>query len=604
MASEKKDEKNIKDNPESEQDDENSNEDGLRDKGSKLMTLAKRRGFFWISNEIYGGSAGFYDYGPLGSRLENRIIEKWREIFVVREGFAEISTPLITPEVVFEASGHIKEFTDLMVECEKCAEPYRADHLLTELHPNPDNLKADEVDGLILKNNIKCQTCGGKISKAYPFNLMFKTSIGPGGKRIGYLRPETAQGMFVNFHLLYRYFREKLPFGVVQIGHAFRNEISPRQGMVRLREFRMAELEYFVDPDNKTHPDFANIKDLVLPLLPSENQGNEDTMEILKISLESALEKKIICNETLCYFIGLTYNFLKSIGLQDSVIRFRQHNEFEMAHYAEDCWDAEILTSYGWLECVGIADRSAYDLSQHNKASGYNLSASVHYENPVENEVRKIILNQKELGKKYRELAKKIKTAVERLTADDVPEDNEPLKVVIDDKSMEIDVSCFEIKLVKEKVFGQKIIPHVIEPSFGIGRILLGLLENSYYENDKGFRVLGLKPGISPFDAGVFPLMAKPELISKTKSCIDILKKKKLLVYYDEAGSIGRRYARMDETGTPFCITIDYDTLDKDTVTIRERDTANQIRIPVSDLGVIMADLIESDLSFSDIKGV
>jgi glycyl-tRNA synthetase len=577
-------------------------ESPLEGRAAKIMMLAKRRGFFWNSNEIYGGSAGFYDYGPLGSSLENNIIQKWRNQFVLREGFAEISTPIITPEKVFEASGHLKEFTDLMVECEKCSEPYRADQLLTDLHPNPDGLDADEVNVIIDNNNVRCPSCGGKLTFPYPFNLMFKTNIGPGSKRIGYLRPETAQGMFVNFHLLYRYFREKLPFGIVQIGRAFRNEISPRQGMIRLREFNMAELEYFVDPSNKTHSNFDKMKDIKLTILSAKAQVNDSENSSSKMTLGDALNQGILCNDVMAYFIGLTNQYLISIGLSDSSLRFRQHLDTEKAHYAEDCWDAEILTSYGWIECVGIADRSCYDIERHNEYSGHTLAVTIHHDTPIEKEVKKIIVDNKNLGRKYKGLSKNIKTALENMDPSKIPEGQEPLTLTVNGEPYEISRDNFEIQSVTEKEFGKKIIPHVIEPSFGMDRILFGLIENAYYERDNDYRVLRFLPQIAPIKVGVFPLMAKSDLSEMAQKCLEILKVKNLMTYYDESGSIGRRYARMDEAGTPFCVTIDYDSLKENTVTIRERDSTEQVRLKIEELPQVMADLIDGICRFNDLK--
>jgi glycyl-tRNA synthetase len=533
-------------------------DNNLENIGSKVMTLAKRRGFFWNSNEIYGGSAGFFDYGPLGARLESNLVEVWREYFVINEGFLEISTPIVTPEQVFDASGHVKEFTDLMVECKSCSEPYRADHLLTEYHSNPDNLTAVEVNDLIMSNSIKCQNCGGDLKEAYPFNLMFQTKIGPGSTRKGYLRPETAQGIFVNFHLLYRYAREKLPFGAVQVGRAFRNEISPRQGIIRLREFRMMELEYFVDPEKKTHSEFERMKDTRLLMIPSESECGSGGDSVVEVSLSEALEKNILCNELIAYFIGLTYQYLTAVGLKKSQIRFRQHQKTEMAHYAEDCWDAEINTSYGWIECVGIADRSCYDLEQHIKASGHTLAVTVHHPSPIEKEVKKIVVNNKALGMKYKTLAKKIKTALEEFDSESIPGKNEAVEIQLNGEKYTIEPDCFDIENVIEKEYGRKIIPHVIEPSFGLDRILFALIENSFYERENGYRVLSFRPKIAPTNVGVFPLMTKPELTDVTKKCLKMLREKGLYTFYDESGSIGRRYARMDETGTPLLILISF----------------------------------------------
>ena len=215
---------------------------------SKILSMAKRRGFIYPAFEIYGGVAGFYDYGPLGSILKGNIISCWRRYFVYNERCAEIVTADITPEEVFIASGHVEEFKDFMVQCTKCKSAFRADHLVSDIEVNADNLTKEELEDVLNRNNIKCPDCKGELSPPRPVNLMFETNIGLGNPRHAYLRPETAQGMFINFHNLYRYFREKLPFGGAQIGRGFRNEISPRQGIIRLREMTLAELEYFFNP--------------------------------------------------------------------------------------------------------------------------------------------------------------------------------------------------------------------------------------------------------------------------------------------------------------------------------------------------------------------
>jgi len=569
-------------------------------KAARIYEIAKRRGFFWSSNEIYGGSAGFFDYGPLGSRLECNLVETWRDIFIIQEGFAEISTPVITPEDVFSASGHLKEFTDLMVQCKKCNEHFRADLLLSEHHPNPDSLDAAEINQLISNFQIKCPVCAGTVSEAFPFNLMFKTEIGPGSSRIGYLRPETAQGMFINFHLLYRYFREKLPFGIVQIGSAYRNEISPRQGMIRLREFKMAELEYFIDPSERTHQDFKKIRELKLPMLSKEAQKNP-AAEPVMMNLENAIVNNILTNEVMAYFIALTNQYLMAIGLDETNIRFRQHLDTEKAHYAEDCWDAEIKTSYGWIECVGIADRSCFDLEQHNKASGHTLAVTVHHEKPLEKKKKKLIINNKNLGQRFKGLAKKIIKELESFDVEKIPDDDSPIRLNIEGQDIAIGRDCFDVKTVIEKEFGKKIIPNVIEPSFGIDRIIYGLLENAYYERDNGFRVIKLPPHIAPIKAGIFPLISKPELSELAKKCREMLTCRKILTYYDESGSIGRRYARMDETGTPFCVTIDFDSLADKCVTIRERDSTDQKRKGIEELPQLLEELITGIKEFKEI---
>ena len=344
----------------------------MADKYEQVLELAKRRGFLWNSFELYGGTAGFFDYGPLGAMLKRRVENIWRDIFVINEGYYEIEAPTIGIEDIFIASGHVGGFSDPLTECQKCHEDFRADHLVKDILENPDTLSAEELTDVIGKNNVKCPECGGKLGKVYEFNLMFKTAIGPGGKRTGYLRPETAQGMFVDFPRLVKFYRDHLPFGATQIGKAYRNEISPRQGVIRLREFTQAEAEIFIDPRDKTHPKFKEVADISMNLYSQDGQVSG---EIKKMSLGDAVKNGIIAHEFLAYCLAMTYQFLIRVGVSPDKLRFRQHMKDEMAHYAADCWDAEILSDrFGWVEVVGIADRTDFDLKAHAKQSEKELS--------------------------------------------------------------------------------------------------------------------------------------------------------------------------------------------------------------------------------------
>jgi glycyl-tRNA synthetase len=344
-----------------------------------VLSLCKRRGFIWPAYEIYGGIAGLYDYGPMGAAMKNNIIHTWRKAYTLGEGFVEIDADTIGPEIVFKASGHLDQFSDALVSCKKCKSPFRADHLLKDHHPNPATLSHEDMDSLIEKAGVVCIECGGEISKVEDFNLMFKTLIGPGtAGRVGFLRPETAQGMFYNFNSLHRHMREKLPFGVIQIGRGYRNEISPRQGVIRLREFNMMEAELFIDPKDKTWPRFDSIKQDQIKLVPNEPGDTE-----ISVSLEEALRKGIIANETLAYFVGFTQRFLVTVGVDPERLRFRQHLKTEMAHYAADCWDAEALLSFGWTEIVGIADRGCWDLSRHIEFSNVEMNGFRRYDEPA-----------------------------------------------------------------------------------------------------------------------------------------------------------------------------------------------------------------------------
>lgn len=561
----------------------------------KVLTLAKRRGFLWPASEIYGGVAGFYDYGPLGSIMKHNIEDVWRRYYVLGEGFAEISSTMISPEEVFIASGHVNEFKDFLVECKKCGEVYRADHLVKEYEPNADALSAQELEDIITRENIVCTRCKGSLSSPKPFNLMFELGIGAGlkGGRKGYLRPETAQGIFTNFGLLYRYFREKMPFGVVQIGPGFRNEISPRQAIIRLRELNMAEAELFVRPEDDNWPRFDDLGEEMLTLVP--NQG-EKVVTTLKI----AVEKGIIKKKVLGYFITLTQKFLLDVGVDPDRLRFRQHLQDEMAHYAADCWDAEALTSFGWVEVVGVADRTCYDLEGHIKHSKQDLTAFERFEEAIEEEKRKVVAKSEILGPKFKKDAGKIKAALEEMDGDEL-EGKDSVTLNIDGQSFEVGKECFTIETVKEKVSGKRYVPSVIEPSYGIDRIFYTILEHAYQE-EEDYVTLSLDPRIAPIKVGVFPLMAKEDLISKAKPIDHDLRKEGILTYYDDSGSIGRRYARMDEVGTPFCITVDYDTLKDESVTIRDRDSKEQVRVKISDVLDVLDGLLMGKGKLDDIN--
>ncbi|WP_456471511.1 glycine--tRNA ligase [Methanocaldococcus sp.] len=554
----------------------------------KVMDLAKRRGYLWSSFEIYGGIAGFVDYGPLGCLLKNNIINKFRNIYIVKEGFYEIESPTVTPYDVLKASGHVDNFTDPIVECKNCLESFRADHIIEEnVDINTEELSLKELEEVIKKYNIRCPKCGGEFGEVKKFNLMFITKIGPGKGREGFLRPETAQGIFIQFKRLAQFFRNKLPFGVVQIGKSYRNEISPRQGVIRLREFTQAEIEYFVHPKKKEHKKFDLVKDEIVPLLPAENQIKGEG--IINISLEEAVNKGIVRHQTIAYFIAQTKKFLEDIGIDKNKIRFRQHLPNEMAHYAIDCWDAEIYTErFGWIECVGIADRTDYDLKSHMAHSGEDLSVFVETE---EREVEdyEINLNYKVVGKIFKKDTKLIESYLKGLSLEDkekiVKELNEKgfIEICLKDKTFKLEKDHLNIKKVKKIIKGEKIIPHVIEPSYGIDRIFYCLLEHSYREEED--RVyLDLKPSVAPIKAYVLPLVNKEGMPEIAKEIRDMLRENNIIAEYDDSGAIGRRYLRADEIGVPFCITVDGQTLKDRTVTVRERNTRKQERVKIDEL--------------------
>ena len=534
----------------------------------KVMMMAKRRGFIYPSFEIYGGVAGFYDYGPLGSQLKNNIENLWRKFYLMKDVCIEISTPTVTLYEVLKASGHVEEFTDLTVDCEKCKTSYKVEDIID---------KKLTVSQAVKEDKIKCPTCGSKLKDAHDVNLMFSTTIGIGEGRKGFLRPETAQGIFTDFHLLYRYARERLPFGVVQIGKGYRNEVSPRQATIRLREFSMAEAEIFFDPLDKKHPNFDKVKDKELYLF--------DNKKDMKLSLDKAIKTKVINNQALAYYMYLTQEFLLTAGVDPKKFRFRKHAPDELAHYATECWDAELFSErFGWIECVGIADRSAYDLNAHIESSGTDMYAQRKYDELKIVDVKKIVPNMGVLGPLFKGKAGKIKEILEKMEV----KESKNISVTVDGETIKIPEKCYEIVQTKEKISGEKFVPHVIEPSYGIDRILYMVLEQNYSETKKKeeeeYKILKLTPIVAPIKVGIFPLVGDDKLVKIANKIDDELRSLGISTYYDDGGTIGRRYARMDEIGTPFCITVDHDTLKDNKVTVRDRDTTEQERIKLDGL--------------------
>ncbi len=539
-----------------------------------VLSLCKRRGFLWPSYDIYGGMAGMYDFGPLGVALKNNIENHWRRLYVLQEGFLELSCPLVAPEPVFKASGHLDTFSDMYVECTKCGETYRADHLAKDLHENPATLDEAQLGGLLREKGVRCPSCKGDLTEPRRFNLMFKTMVGAGKAKAGYLRPETAQGMFVNFQQVYRLGRERLPVGAVQVGKAFRNEISPRQGLIRLREFHQMEAELFVDPDDKTWPRFGPVKGERLMLVANTGEAKE-------LTLEQAVRDKVIVNEVLAYFMWLTHRFAADIGLDPARMRFRQHERTEMAHYASDCWDLEAELGYGWIELVGVADRGCYDLSAHIAHSDADLTAFERFEEPKEVEREAVKVKFDVMGKMFKGETKAVAEALSKMPVGSVKGRKE-VAVQVGGKAYSVPSECFEVAMRKEKVTGRKFVPHVIEPSYGVDRIVYAVMEHAYSRSKKedgDYVTLRLKGLVAPYKAGVFPLMAKDGLGDIASGIHASLSAAGMHAYLDDAGSIGRRYARMDEVGTPCCITVDYQTKDDGTVTIRDRDSSEQRRV-------------------------
>ncbi|KAK0495468.1 hypothetical protein EDD18DRAFT_1169383 [Armillaria luteobubalina] len=603
---------------------------------TQLEALLSRRFFYAPAFEIYGGVAGLYDYGPPGSALQANIISEWRKHFIVEESMLELDTTIMTPSPVFETSGHVARFADWMVKDTKTGDVLRADHLVknvlsarladdnevrlgTQQPVDPaaakkkkkdktppkvaldpavakeyevilaqlDNYSGPELGELCKKYNIRNPDTDNEVGEPQQFNLMFASSIGPTGQHPGFLRPETAQGHFLNFSRLLDFNNGRVPFASAQIGRSFRNEISPRAGLLRVREFTMAEIEHYVDPEDKSHVRFKEVRDVILVLLDRHVQASGRT-EVVDMSVGEAVDKGIIANETLGYFMARIYQFLLKIGINRSRLRFRQHMGNEMAHYATDCWDAEIENSTGWTECVGCADRAAYDLTVHSKKTGHPLVVRQYLKEPIVTEKLVGDLNKKLVGKSFKQDAGGLTKHIENL---DEPELFK-LKEDLSKGNVKIETSegkTFELSpefiTIEKKTFKQNIreyTPNVIEPSFGLGRILYTLLEHNFWsrEQDKERGVLSLPAVVAPTKVLIVPLSSREEfdpiVAEICTSTMVIAHDEVTLTPYapmtaaklrragvfsrvdDSNVSIGRRYARNDELGTPYGITVDF----------------------------------------------
>ncbi|PGH32828.1 glycine-tRNA ligase [[Emmonsia] crescens] len=628
-----------------------------------LDSLLRRRLFYTPSFEIYGGVSGLYDYGPPGCALQANVVDLWRKHFVLEEDMLEVDCTMLTPHEVLKTSGHVDKFADWMCKDPKTGEIFRADHLVEEVLESRlkgdkeargqkvevneekeakrkkkakevkavklddalvteyeeilakiDNYTGEELGQLITRYEIKNPTTGGHVLPPVSFNLMFQTSIGPSGGVPGYLRPETAQGQFLSFQKLLEFNQQSMPFASASIGKSFRNEISPRSGLLRVREFLMAEIEHFVDPEGgKKHPRFHEVQDLELSFLNREIQLSGST-KVERMTIGKAVTDKIVDNETLGYFLARIQLFLLKIGIDESKIRMRQHMMNEMAHYAKDCWDAELFTSYGWIECVGCADRSAYDLTVHRNKTGAPLFVRETRSEPLRIEEWQIDLDKKKFGPRFKKDGKTVEAAVNALTQDLREKLSLDLK---QNGKIEIDVEGVgsgKVELEKDIINIEKrtrventreYTPNVIEPSFGIGRILACLMEHVYWSrpDDEARGVLSFPPIVAPTKVLLVPLSNHPSfqpLIHRLT-----LKLRRLGVSNrvdDSSASIGKRYARNDELGTPFGITVDFQSVKDSTFTLRERDTTKQVRASEEEICKAVKSLVDGEETWEDIK--
>ena len=441
----------------------------------KIVSLCKRRGFVFQSSEIYGGIGGFWDYGPLGVELKNNIKRAWwKAVVQERDDMVGLDAAIVMNPTVWKASGHLDTFADPMVDCKECKRRFRADELT---HGVPASAHGHAAEAPV----VRCPECGGELTEARMFNLMFRTYVGPveDDASVAYLRPETAQGMFVNFGNVLQTTRKKLPFGMAQIGKAFRNEITPGNFIFRDREFEQMEIEYFVKPgtDEEWHQ----------------------------------------------HWVEERHRWYLNLGLSSERLRVRRLDREELAHYAKDTYEVEYLFPMGWSELEGIANRTDFDLSRHAQFSGKVLEYF-------------------------------------------------------------------------DEEMGEHVVPYVIEPSSGVDRLLMAFLMDAYDEEEvRGETrvILRLHKGLAPTKVAVLPLSRNEQLVPPARE-VWALVRRHFMTQFDDAQSIGRRYRRQDEVGTPLCVTVDFDTLTDQAVTIRERDSMEQVRVPIANLVAALREKLES----------
>ncbi|KAJ5888925.1 hypothetical protein N7495_008966 [Penicillium taxi] len=627
-----------------------------------LESMLRRRMFYTPSFEIYGGVSGLYDYGPPGTALVANMTDLWRKHFVLEEDMLEVDCTMLTPHDVFKTSGHVDKFADWMCKDPKTGEILRADHLVEEVLESRlkgdkeargqkvvvdaekeakkkkkskeskavklddavvkeieetlaqiDNFGGPELEAIIKKYDIRNPSTDGVVNPPVSFNLMFQTAIGPSSNMPGYLRPETAQGQFLNFAKLLEFNQQSMPFASASIGKSFRNEISPRAGLLRVREFLMAEIEHYVDPEGgKKHPRFAEVKDIEMTLLDRNVQLSGST-KTTKMTIGKAVETGLVDNETLGYFMGRIQLFLLKLGIDFNKLRFRQHMANEMAHYAQDCWDAELQSSYGWIECVGCADRSAYDLTVHKNKTGAPLVVRETRAEPLRIEEWQVDLNKKKFGPRFKKDAKTVESAIDALSQ----ELREKLSLdLTSNGKIEVDVAGVgsgKVELEKDLITIEKrtridnvreYTPNVIEPSFGIGRIMYCMIEHNYWsrEGDEARGVLSFPPAIAPTKVLLVPLSTNAAFKPYTQQISSKLRRLGVSNRVDDSSaSIGKRYSRNDELGTPFGITVDFQSVQDNTFTLRDRDTTKQVRASEDEILQAVKSLVDGDETWQDI---
>ncbi|MFW6286239.1 MAG: glycine--tRNA ligase [Nanoarchaeota archaeon] len=500
----------------------------------ELAKFCKNKGFVFQAAEIYGGLAGFFDFGPLGVELKNNIKSLyWKHFVLKREDIVGQDGSVITNPKVWKASGHVDNFGDLILTTKDTKTKLRADHFIEdELKIPADGMNAQEIQDLINKNNLKYK--GEDFEEIKDFNLMFNTQVGADTTKtsMAYLRPETCQSIFPNFKLIADCARQKLPFGIVQSGKAFRNEISPRDFVFRSREFEQIEMEYFFNPQTKCSYLTDNHLNTKMQFLSAQNQDNNSN-KMIEVTIKDLLDQNKLSDYHAFWLVEFFNFFNKEVGLSFENLRIREHVKTELSHYSSATFDIDYNYPMGFKEMIGIAYRGNYDLTQHQIHSKSKLDFF-------------------------------------------------------------------------DETTHTKLLPHVIEPSAGVERFMMAVLFEAY-NNDtlRGNVVLSFKPNLSPYKVAIFPLMNKAVLSTKARELYNELIEEEIAVMYDKSGSIGKRYARQDEIGTPYCITIDFETIEegdkKDTITIRNRDTTEQKRISTNNLSDVINKLIKDKIKFEDL---
>ncbi len=487
-----------------------------------FTSFIQEAGLIWGPEpEIYGGLSGFYTYGPLGKLLKNKVENSVRRVFNTY-GFRELEGPTVMPDVVWKASGHLETFNDPVIYTKDGKESYRVDKLLEEQGVEIKEFNDKALLDLVKKHKLKAPNGKELKLEIERQSLMMKTKVA--GKDAS-LRPETATVTYLPYLRFYNYFRKKLPLGVFQIGKAYRNEISPRQSVLRGREFTQAEGQIFVDPKEKNNWEkYGEVKNEELPFWDSKSQ--KENKEVGYKKVQDALKQGLVKSQAYAWCVWLAYMQFVNFGIPKERIRLRQHHDDEKAFYADDAWDIEIkLNNYGWTEVCGVHDRTDYDLKQHGKFSGEKLEAT--------------------------------------------------------------------------RENGERFVPHVLEIAFGTDRPTFALID-LFYEKKKegeGKTMFAVPYHMAPIDVSVFPLMKKPEL-KAFASDVKLELERDFIVDYDESGSIGKRYLRSATAGTPYAVTVDYESLENKDVTLRDRDSEKQIRIKISEVRKVLHDLIDGEVEF------